>query len=85
MKTASCFVNLLLATLLLASLKSDKADVLIDSFATPQSAPGGVDTVNVADGAGILGGERDVQSFLALSANGTVFVMCGGKVRRKAA
>ena len=47
-------------------------DVLIDSFTTPQSAPGGADTRNVADGGGILGGERDSISFLTLSANGTV-------------
>jgi len=51
---------------------SPASNVLIDSFATSQSAPGGVDTRNVAAGGGILGGERDIISFLTLSANGTV-------------
>ena len=51
---------------------SSKADVVIDSFLTSQSAPGGVETRNVADGGGILGGERDILTFLTLSANGTV-------------
>jgi hypothetical protein len=64
--------NSLIAILLLTLGISSRADVLIDSFATSQSAPGGVSTVNVADGPGILGGERDVQSFLQLSANGAV-------------
>ncbi len=72
MKTTLFFHGFLIVTLSLASLTSLKADVLIDSFLTSQSAPGGVDTANVADGAGILGGERDVLSFLTLSANGTV-------------
>lgn len=47
------------------------SDVLIDSFDTSQSAPGGVNTRNVADGSGILGGERDINTFLTISANGT--------------
>lgn len=51
---------------------SSRAYILIDSFETSQSAPGGVETTNVADGSGILGGERDIDSFLTLSANGTV-------------
>lgn len=64
--------RLFLLALPLAVLTTSKADVLIDSFSTPQSAPGGVDTRNVADGSGIIGGERDIISYLTLSANGTV-------------
>jgi PEP-CTERM motif len=47
-------------------------DVTIDSFLAAQSAPGSVDTRSTADGSDIIGGERDIISFLSLSANGTV-------------
>lgn len=70
MKTYAFGSALILFILTLAS--SSRADLLIDSFATAQSAPGGGDTRNVASGNGILGGERDVWSFLTMSANGTV-------------
>ena len=72
MKAALFLRSLLLLALPLAILANSKADILIDSFSTPQSAPGGIDTRNVADGSGIIGGERDIISFLTLSANGAV-------------
>jgi hypothetical protein len=48
------------------------AEVLIDSFDTTQSAPGGSRSTSVASGPGIIGTERDIDSFLTLSANGSV-------------
>src|SRR2546427_10246482 len=51
---------------------SANADLLIDGFVTPQSTPGTTDTRNTADGSDILGGERDIISYLLLSVNGTV-------------
>src|SRR5437868_6649850 len=58
--------------LLLADFPTKAADLVIDSFVTRQSAPGAVSTRNTADGSDILGGERDIDSFLTLSVNGTV-------------
>jgi hypothetical protein len=72
MKTALFLCRTILSTLPLALLTSAQADVLIDSFSTPQTAPGGSFTASVADGSGILGGERDIYNFLRLLANGTV-------------
>ena len=72
MKTDSFLYRTILSLLPLALLTSAQADVLIDSFSTPQSAPGGATTTSVADGIGILGGERDIYDFLKLSANGAV-------------
>jgi hypothetical protein len=72
MKAALFLRRLFLLALPLVVLANSKADILIDSFSTPQSAPGGIDTRNVADGSGIIGGERDILSYLTLSANGTV-------------
>ena len=72
MKAVLFLRRLFLLALPLAVLASSKADILIDSFSTSQSAPGGIDTRNVADGSGIIGGERDIISYLTLSANGTV-------------
>jgi hypothetical protein len=63
-------IYLLLCPLVLRA--NPVSDVLVDSFATSQSAPGGVGTRNTAVGGGILGGERDIHTFLTLSANGTV-------------
>jgi hypothetical protein len=62
----------ILSTFPLTLLTSAKADLLIDSFVTPQNAPGGVHTLNVAGGGGILGNERDFDTFLTVSADGTV-------------
>jgi len=64
--------KLLWAALLFTAFTKARADILIDSFSVPQSAPGGTLIANVADGSGIIGGERDTWGFLTLSANGTV-------------
>lgn len=71
MKTTSCVFKAFLFTLLLLHVTVCRADILIDSFETPQSAPGGVDSRNVAAGNGIIGGERDFVTYLTFSANGT--------------
>jgi len=71
MKSEQFLCRCFLLVLPLAVLGNAKADILIDSFSTSQSAPGGIDTRSVADGSGIIGGERDILGFLTLSANGT--------------
>jgi hypothetical protein len=63
---SSCIV-LFIATLLLAP--PARADVLIDAFVTPQSAPGVVDSRNTTTGSDMIGGERDIWSYLSLSIN----------------
>jgi hypothetical protein len=72
MKAVLLLRRLFLLALPLAVLANCKADILIDSFSTPQSGPGRIDSRNVADGSGIIGGERDILGFLTLSANGTI-------------
>lgn len=72
MKKIHPFVCALLLLCPLTLRANPVSDVSIDSFATSQSAPGGVNTRSTAVGSGILGGERDVNTFLTMSANGTV-------------
>ena len=59
MKTTAFLCRVTLATLPLLLPAIAGAEVLIDSFVTPQSAPGGGHTTNVADGIGIIGGEHE--------------------------
>src|SRR3954454_15447601 len=70
MKTAVFVSKFVAGTLLLLGQTISRADILIDSFQTSQSAQGGALIYNVAAGGGILGGERDFNTFLAFSANG---------------
>src|SRR6266403_1027576 len=71
MKMALTICKLYLIILPLALVTSSRADLLIDSFVTPQSDPGGY-SANYAVGSGIIGGERDVITSLNLYVNQTV-------------
>ena len=73
MKTTSTLFSILplSVSIFVSPLGASAADAVIDSFVTPQEAPGG-GIRNVADGSGVLGGERDIDTFLNMSANGAV-------------
>lgn len=71
MKTPRFLLAVLSLTVSLVLPHSAGAQIVIDSFVTPQSAAGGALIRNTAIGSGILGGERDLLSFLTMSVSGT--------------
>jgi hypothetical protein len=72
MQSIRCLVWSTIAILLLMFQATSRAEVVIDSFTTPQSASIAIGDRNTADGPGIIGGERDFVAFLLMSANGAV-------------
>lgn len=67
----SAFLPAVLLLLLSVVMRgSAGAQIVIDSFVTPQSTAGSPPTFSTVQGNGILGGERDMGTFLSMSING---------------